>query len=473
MASRFAFGPFLLDVARGTLIRDGVAVAAGQPGLRILKALLEAGGEPVAKDRLLELGWPGRIVEENNLSVQVAALRRLLGSADDGTDWIVTVQRHGYRFAGTGAVEIGAVAPMTDPFDRDASPPSIAVLPFENFADDAKDDYFADGVTDDLIATLTRFRWFEVIGRNASHVYKMRAAALPEIARELGVRYLVEGTVRRAGERVRISARLVDGIRGSCLWAERYDFGLADVVAVQDAIAQQVAGAIEPELLKHEGSRAMRRRAGTVNGWDLVAQGSWYFHHVTRPTHLKARELFRQARRLDPEMPEALLWIGRVDAGLVAYGWSDSTASDLDEGRDAALQAVQRDERSPYAHYALAIVTAYRDEFDLSRRAAEKAIELNPSFALGHLVFGMASLFAGDAGRAAASIEHGLGLNRFDPQNFIWFDVLALAHLFGGNPQAALDSAMASLKIRPNWRSTIQIAAAGCAALGLDEDARR
>src|SRR6185503_18551278 len=148
-----------------------------------------------------------------------------------------------------------------------------------------------------------------------------------------------------------------------------------------------------PELLKSAGSVAAHRHAGSVSAWDLVAQGSWLFHHVTRPTHLKARELFRQAGRIDAELTEARLWLGRVNAGLVAYGWSDDPARDLAEGQAAALEAVQLDEKNPYAHYALAIVSNYLDDFALALRSAEKAIELSPSFALGRLVHGMAALY--------------------------------------------------------------------------------
>lgn len=471
MTKRFAFGPFLLDTARGTLTRDGAALAVGQRGLRLLQALLEAAGEPVGKDALLRAAWPGLVVEDSNLSVQITALRKLLGpSAPDGTPWIATVPRLGYRLPGVAAVEDTQLAPLESGEAEPGGRPGIAVLPFTHLGDDPAQEYLADGVTESLITALTRFRWFSVAGRNASRVYKLNPVDGRTAAAELGVRYLVDGAVRKSGPRWRISAQLVDAPSGRCLWAERYDLVDADVFEVQDAIAQQVAGAIEPELLKVAGSLAARRRGG-VTGWELVAQGSWLFHHVTRPTHLKARELFRQACRIDPELTEARLWLGRVNAGLVAYGWSDGPAADLREGRAAALEAVQLDEKNPYAHYALAIVANYADEFELALRSAEKAIELSPSFALGHLVHGMAHLFSGDAGAAARSLEHGLKLNRYDPQNFVWSTLLALALLFDGRADDALQHAVAALKVRPAWRPAMQTAAAACAALGRAEAA--
>jgi TolB-like protein len=471
MAKRFAFGPFLLDTARGTLTRDGAAVSVGQRGLRLLQSLLEADGEPVSKADLMRSAWPGLVVEDSNLSVQVTALRKLLGTAQaDSAEWIVTVPRLGYRMPGVAAVEEAQLAPLgrgeVDHGDR----PSIAVLPFAHLGDDAAQEYFAEGVTEALIAALTRFRWFSVTGRNVSHVYKLRPVDSRTAATELGVRYLVEGSVRKSAARVRISAQLVDAPSGRCLWAEGYDFADADIFEVQDAIAQRVAGAIEPELLRNAGSQA-RRRHGSVTGWDLVAQGSWLFHHVTKPTHVKARELFRQASRIDAELTEARLWLGRVNAGLVAYGWSDDPALDLREGRAAALEAVQLDEKNPYAHYALAIVSNYSDDFALALRSAEKAVELSPSFALGHLAHGMAALFSGNASLAVQSLERGLMLNRYDPQNFVWYNVLALAYLFEGNAEAALQRAIVALKIRPAWRPAMRSSAAASAAMGHGEAA--
>lgn len=471
MARRFAFGPYLLDTARGTLTRDGAALAVGQRGLRILQALLESGGEPVSKADLMRFAWPGLVVEDSNLSVQVTALRKLLDTPERaGAEWIVTVPRLGYRLPDVAAVEETQLAPLDHGGPEPGGRPGIAVLPFTHAGDDPAQEYVADGVTEALITALTRFRWFTVTGRNPSYVYKLRPADAGT-ARELGVRYLVEGSVRRSGAQVRISARLVEAPGGACLWAEQYDVSDAELFEVQDQIAHQVAGAIEPELLKSSGNQAVRRGGRSVSAWDLVAQGSWLFHHVTRPTHCKARELFRQASRIDPELAEARLWLGRVNAGLVAYGWSDDPAADLREGRAAALEAVQLDEKNPYTHYALAIVSNYADDFALALRCADKAIELSPSFALGRLVHGMAALYSGQAARAAQSLQQGLRLNRYDPQNFVWYTLLALALLFDGQPEAALEHAVAALKVRPTWRPAMRVAAAACASAANKEAA--
>lgn len=432
---RFLFGPYTLDPERGALLRDGAALAIGHRGMALLRALVEADGQVVTKAELMDAAWPNSVVEESNLSVQVAALRKLLGPTADGVDWIATVARIGYRFAAPVTVTAGAPdrnveTAVPDPIRR----PSIAVLPFVNLGGSPEHDYFADGVAEDIMTALSRFRWFAVVSRNSSFAFRGRSVGLTEIGRALGARYLLEGSVRRSPGSVRISAHLVDAANASQLWAERYDFGgsleVGEMRSMQDRIAEQVAGAIEPELLRSESSLAAKRlHRGSTTGWDMVHRGAWLFRKVGCETHRQARELFRQACRVDPDLPEAHLWLARVDAGLVAYGWSD-------------------------------------DE------AAEKAIESSPSFALGHLVLGMARVLSGDAVAAIAPLEHGLRLNPHDPQNFVWNNLLAWAHFFAGMPAKALVCATRAMKIRPGWRPALETAACCHVKLGQRDAAR-
>lgn len=465
-----SFGPFTLDVQRGSLVRDGKSVVIGNKGLLLLRALLEARGEPVSKADLMEAVWPGIAVEDSNLSVQIAALRKMLGSSPEGTDWITTIPRLGYRLADSAVTsDHQAIAKVQPPTNER---PTIAVLPFANISGDDEQDYLADGITEDIITALTRLRWFFVIARNTSFAYKGRVVPVKQIALELSVRYVLEGSIRKSGQQVRISAQLVDAVSGNHIWAERYDLELTEVFAVQDEIAERVAGAIEPELLRTEAATAVTRHTGNMTAWDLVRRGTWYFHQVTRDTHRRARELFCQAAALDPDLPEAHIWLARVSAGLIPYGWSMDTKAHLAEGKAAALTAIQLDERNPYSHYGLAIISVYAHDLDQATRAAEKAIEISPSFALGHLVLGMARLFNGHATQAVASLEYGLRLSPFDPQNFVWFNILAMAHLFSGEPQRGLDCAIQALKIRPAWRTTLETMACCHVASGNLERAR-
>jgi TolB-like protein len=474
MSTEFAFGPFILDTQRGRLLRGGRPVAVSSKALRLLEALLGSAGQVLTKTELMRAAWGDTAVEESNLSVQIAALRKQLGSGPDGEDWITTIPRVGYRFVGLPAEE--PLERLTEP---KASPtecerrPSIAVLPFANLSGEKDQEYLVDGITEDIITALTRFRWFFVIARNSSFAYKGKSIDAKQVAQELGVQYLLEGSVRRSGQQIRISAQLIDAISGKHIWAERYDLELADVFAIQDEIAERVAGAIEPELLKTEGAQAAARHTGNMTAWDLVRRGTWHFHQVTRENHLKARELFRQACKLDPELPEAHLWLGRVSAGVVPYGWSNNPVADLQEGREAALRAVQLDERNPYTHYSLAIVSAFADRLEQSISAARKAIEISPSFALGHFVLGMALLFSGRASEAVAPIEYGLRLSPYDPQNFVWFNILALARLFSGRAEAGLEAAARALQVRPTWWTSLEVLVCCYAALAKWDEARR
>ncbi|WP_370463099.1 winged helix-turn-helix domain-containing tetratricopeptide repeat protein [Mesorhizobium sp.] len=452
---------------RGALVREGRPVALGQKGLLLLQALLEAPTQALSKTALMEAAWSDAVVEESNLTVQIAAMRKLLGPQPDGGAWIATVPRTGYRFAGSVRV-LDSAADGELPSQPTSLPerPSIAVLPFANVSGDREQAYLADGITEDIITALTRFRWFRVIGRGSSFVYKDKPVDSKQVARELGVRYVLEGSVRRSGHHIRVSTQLVDAASANQIWAERYEMELTEAFAVQDAIAERVAGAIEPELLKTESLPAAARSSGNATAWDLVRQGTWHFHHVGQQTHLSARKLFREACRLDPELAEAHLWLGRVSAGIVAYGWSDKLAQDIREGLDAALKAIRLDEKNPYSHYALAICSIYANAPEQAILAAERVIEISPSFALGHLVLGMGQFFRGSASEAIAPLEHGLMLNPHDPQNFVWFNVLALAYLFAGQTNEALAAAVKARKIAPAWRPTQETLACCYVSLG-------
>jgi TolB-like protein len=472
MSTPFAFGPFVLDVQRGMLLREGRPVTVSSKGLQLLEALLASPGQVLTKTELIRAAWGDAAIEESNLSVQIAALRKQLGPTPDGGEWIATAPRVGYRFIGfpTQAPIENAKATKPSPAER-VHRPSIAVLPFANLSGEKEQEYLADGITEDIITALTRFRWFFVIARNSSFVYKGRSLDAKQVAQELGVGYLLEGSVRKSGQRVRISAQLIEAGSANHIWAERYDLELTEVFAVQDEIAERVAGAIEPELLKTEGAQAAARHTGNMTAWDLVRRGTWHFHQVTRENHLEARELFRQACKLDLELPEARIWLARVSAGMVAYGWSEKPERDTAEGLSAALKAIQLDEKNPYSHYALAICSPYANAPEQAVLAAEKAIEISPSFALGHLVLGMGQLFRGSAADAISPLQRGLTLNPYDPQNFVWYNLLALAHLFAGRADEALAAAIRARKVRPAWRPTHETLACCYAALDRPQEA--
>jgi TolB-like protein/Flp pilus assembly protein TadD len=467
------FGPFQFDVSRRELTRDGVPVELGTKALEILIVLLEANGGLVTKDDLMSRVWPGLVVEENNIQVHVSALRKALQDGKHGPAFIVTVPGRGYRFvAASAAPDVGADA-AARPALTLPEKPSIAVLPFVNLSGDIEQEYFGDGISEDIITALANYRWFFVIARNSSFSYKPRAADVKTVARELGVRYVLEGSVRRAGNRVRIAAQLVDASAGTHIWAERFDRDVTDIFAIQDEITERVAGAIEPELLRAEGGRATQQVGKNLSAWDLVRQGTWYFHQLTETTHLRSRELFREAVKLDPQMAEAQVWLARSGTSIVAYGWCENEAQEMQEAMEAARRAVQLDEKDAYAQYALSMAHIFSGEMDPAIRLAGKSVEISPSFALGHLALGMSRLYAGRADEAIEPMRRGLRLNPFDPQNFHWFRVLALALYFSGNKEEALSAALKALNIRPTWPFTLETVCVCCASLDRLPEARR
>jgi TolB-like protein len=472
----FAFGPFVLNPEVGTLLHKGVPVLIPYRAFRLLTAFLNRPGEVLTKSDLIDAVWEGAVVEENNLAVQVAALRKLLGQSPEGGQWITTVPRVGYRFTRTSDSGLPGRVDTSDAYNGDevafAQRPSIAVMPFANVGGEKEQEYFADGITEDIITALGRFRWFSVIARNSSLLYKDTSLDPKQVARELGVQYLLEGSVRKAAQAVRISARLVDATTGTQIWAERYDLEVTEVFAIQDEIAERVVGEIEPELLKTESNLAAARHTGSMTAWDLVRQGIWRFHQVTRSTHFEARELFREACRLDPLLPEAHIWRARVSNGLISHGWSDNPSADLREAMEAALRGVYLDEKNPYAHYALAMASVFSNP-EQAILPAEKVVELSPGFALGHFAVGLARLSTGRASEAIGPFQRGLKLSPHDPQNSAWFNLLATAQLIAGDTESAVLTVARALAARPDWRPTLETMTCCYAIAGKWDDARR
>jgi len=373
------------------------------------------------------------------------------------------------------ALKTGELSPREPkaarPTPNHADKPSIAVLPFTNLSGDPEQEYFADGIADDLITALIKTRWLFVAARNSSFAFKGTAIETGHVARRLGVRYILSGSVRRSGSHVRISAQLTEAETGGSIWAERYDRDISDILVLQDQIAEEVAGAIEPELLKKEGQRAAER-SQSLTAWDLVRRGMWEFHKIKPESHRRARELFLKAIEIEPNSADGYLWLARTEAGLAAYGWSCDPEATLRNGMAASLRAVELDERNPYSHYSVAIVHTVGGDIDTAIQAAQRAVVLSPSFALGYLVLGVAHLYARRPTKAIEPLEHGLRLSPYDPQNFSWLLFLALAYCFAGSPQRALSTARRALSLRPHWHAALKLVVLCCVALGDSQQAR-
>ena len=263
-----------------TLFRGTEPVALSQRAVALLRSLIDRAGAPVSKNALIEAAWPGLVVEDSNLTVQIAALRRALGEVPGGESWIATLPRRGYRFAGPPVTKSEDRVPATPMVDAATQPapmmalalpdkPSIAVLPFENLSGDPEQGYFADGMVEEITTALSRIHWLFVIARNSSFTYKGRTVDIKQVGRELGVLYVLEGSVRKAGSRVRITAQLLDATIGAHIWADRFDGALEDIFELQDNVAWTVAGIIEPTLEAAEHRRSTQRPTDDLTAYDL------------------------------------------------------------------------------------------------------------------------------------------------------------------------------------------------------------
>ena len=350
---RHSFGPFVLDAARGLLQRNGKSVAIGQRGMALLEALLDAGGGVVTKADLMERAWPGTIVEEGNLTVQIAALRKSLGTAADGQEWIATVPRLGYRL----------VQPGAGSREADATVPALAVLPFANLGGDRGQDWFADGVVDDIITALSRFRSFAVIARNSAFVYKGRAVDVRQVAQDLGVRYVLEGSVRRAGERLRITAQLVDGVSGAHLWAEHFDGAAGDVFDFQDRITERVAMVVEPRIQVGGNRPLAARTAGKHRGLRHLSAGAGRRSNRSRQRERGGHALLTRALALEPDNALLLAHAAWVLDHRIAMGWPPVGPDDRTNCAELARRGLQRAGGNPtvMAHCGLALLQSGRD----------------------------------------------------------------------------------------------------------------
>src|SRR5271155_2924884 len=314
-----SFGDYEIDIERRELRRAKLSVHVEPQVFDLLVYLMRNRDRVVSKDDLIASVWGGRIVSDSTLASRINAARKAIGDSGENQKLIRTVARRGLRFVGAvrmqpNAAEIAAAARTPASEFREQPPPilplpdrpAIAVLPFSNMTDDQQQEYFSDGISEDIITALSKLRWFLVIARNSSFIYKGKAVHLKQVADELGVGYVVEGSVRRSGDRVRITVQLNDVTTGSHLWAERYDRNLADVFAVQDEITEAIVAAIEPQLYAAESFRAQRKLPNSLDAWDLVMRALSHYWRVTRQDNVVAQALLEKAIAIDPNYGQAL-----------------------------------------------------------------------------------------------------------------------------------------------------------------------
>jgi len=293
--------------------------------------------------------------------------------------------------------------------------PSIAVLPFDNLSGDPEQEYFSDGITEDIITALSHVRQFFVIARNTTFTYKRQAVDVQVVANELGVRYVLEGSIRRSGNRIRITAQLIDGESGNHIWAERYDRNLDDIFAVQDEITSMVVGAIEPELNRAEQNRARQKPSNNLDAWDIYQRGVWHIWHNTKEHHMEAKRLFRRAIELDSEFCLAYSFLGLSLWRSVQMKLTDTPEEDLVEALKVAKQAITIDQGNALAHWAMGAVYMQTRNHDLAQEEMERAIEINPSFANAYQFLGWAMVYDNQPEEGIRKVQEAQRLSPNDP----------------------------------------------------------
>src|SRR4051794_33551772 len=470
-----SFGDYEIDIERRELRRSKIAVAVEPQVFDLLVYLVQNRDRVVSKDDLIATIWGGRIVSDSTLSSRINAARKAIGDSGAGQTLIRTVARKGLRFV--GIVRSSSTEPahaagarhedICEP-SRPALPlpdrPAIAVLPFTNMSDDPGQDYFSDGISEDIITSLSKLRWFFVIARNSSFIYKGKAVHMKQVAEELGVGYVVEGSVRKGGDRVRITAQLNDVATGSHLWAERYDRNLADVFAVQDEITERIVAAIEPQLYAAENFRAERKPPGSMDAWDLLMRALSHYWRVTRQDHVVAQALLEKAIALDPNYGKALGLLGTSYMFTAHMGWMEMAAA-MPAAERAARAAIRADDEDAWAHNALGHVDLFARRFEDSLAQFETALRLNPNFALAQGYYGLALGYCGRWQDADEAARRAIRLSPRDPYAAVYFGIAPYARFLGGDDEEAIRLAQESLRQRSDFVGAPRVltAAAGMA----------
>jgi TolB-like protein/class 3 adenylate cyclase/cytochrome c-type biogenesis protein CcmH/NrfG len=425
--------------------------------------------------RLEALAEPGGICVSRNVHDQVRD--KLSFSFEDIGEQVF---KNIARSIGVHRVSLAENAPLTvlkstaaaqKPELASSDRPSLAVLPFANMSGDPEQEYFADGISEDIITGLSKLRWFFVIARNSSFAYKGKTADVKRAARELGVRYVLEGSVRKSGNRVRITAQLIDAATGNHIWADHYDGNLTDIFALQDEITEKVVAAIEPRLLEAEGIRSQNRSPEDLGAWDMVIQANSLFWRLTKAETETAIETLRRAVQRYPEYAPArsMLAFVLLISGYLGWGLMDPQ---LKEAATLAGRAAELDDSDPWAHLALGFVAFVRRRTNVATAEFRRALALNPNFAAAHGYLGWTLAFDGQADQAITHLEEAIRLSPHDPQNAMFNTGLAVAHYLEGRYTDAVEYSRKTLQQRSAFTAGHRIYCASLAQDGQIDEAR-
>ena len=472
---RYLFEECALDTDRRELRRGTDLVAIEPQVFDLLVYLIQHRDRVVSKDELVASVWRGRAISESALFNRINAARSAIGDTGERQRLIKTLPRRGLRFVGAVREEefSPALAGPHKPSPGIADKPSIAVLPFVNLSGNPEQDYFIDGIVEDIITALSRNRAFFVIARNSSFTYKGKPVDTKQVARELGVRYLLEGSVRKSGNRVRVTGQFIEAESGRHLWADRFDGDLVDIFDLQDQLVTSVVGAIAPQLEKAEIDRAKLDMTGDLAAYDFYLRGLASWNRWTGEENAKALQLFNAAiakdRRLfDPIRPGRFVSSFRQSErlGLDALmkrrslGWSSAPPT---SARMTPSRCVGRD---------TCMHTSFSD-LDRALLLIDRALELDVNLAVAWQRSGWVRGYAGDSDGAIESLNKAIRLNPLDPRVFLTQSAMAFAHFIAGRDDEAARWAAMALRVKPNWLPALRMTIASNAMRGQAEQAKR
>jgi TolB-like protein/tetratricopeptide (TPR) repeat protein len=489
----FEFAGFTLDLARGCLRAGDQQIAVRPKSFDVLHYLLENPGRLVPKDELVKTVWPNTFVTDDALTHCVSEVREAIGDSDRRI--ITTVPRRGYLFAapvsvratdaGSPAlpviarpssqihVEVPSNLTSIDAVQSLALPdkPSIAVLPFQNMSGDPDQDYFADGMVDEITTALSRFKSLFVIARNSSFAYKGKVVDIKRIGRELGVRYVLEGSVRKAGNRLRITTQLIDASTESHLWADRFDGTLEDIFDLQDQVAVGVAVAVAPQVEWAEIERAKRKPTESLDAYDYYLRGMTNFQW-TREDLNKALRLLYGAIALDPDFASAHGLAAFCYVWRKANAWTTGLREKAEATRVARRAAeLGRDDTVALNHAGQALAYIAGD-LEGGDALIDRALALNPNLAAAWYSRGLVKSWLGESDVAIEHLAHAMRLNPLDPMMFGMQFGVGLAHLLAGRNDEASSWAQKALRAQPNFLPALRVLAASTALAGRLEAAQ-
>jgi TolB-like protein/tetratricopeptide (TPR) repeat protein len=475
----YSFGDFSLDTDRRELRGPTGLISLEPQVFDLLAYLIRSRDRVVSKDDILAAVWDGRIVSDSALTTRINAARGAIGDSGEAQRFIKTLPRKGMRFVGTvrectGAAIVHPAAPP-EPQRLLSLPdrPSIAVLPFVNMSHDPEQEYFADGTVEEIITALSRFHHLFVIARNSSFTYKNCVVDIKQVGRDLGVRYVLEGSVRKAANRVRITGQLIDAATGTHLWADRFDGELKDIFDLQDDVATRVVRAIAPKMEQAEVARAKRKPTESLDAYDCFLRGTENLHRQTPEGVDEALRLLKQAIALDPDYAAAHGTAAYCHAMRKSSGWvihrehieetSRFGRAAVELGKDDAV-ALSR------AGHAIAYVVG---DLDAGARLIDRALELNPNLALAWFHSGWLKVWFGDPETA---IRHFADFRRMSPVGPLMIRTnsgIAFAHVLAGRYDEASSHAEQALSENPDSHQALRMAALSHALAGRMEMAER